>query len=58
MPTSMLTPKDVTVAKIVPSGAYACSALVDDHLMQRQYMQYTKREAIRLFCDEANATEA
>lgn len=30
-------------------GAWCISAIVNGHLVQRQYFFYTKREAIRLF---------
>lgn len=50
----MLRRADLTITKNA-YGAYVISALVDGYLMTRQFYFYTKREATRLFLQEANA---
>lgn len=51
MSNDKVTTADISIDRIVPSGAYRLTALVNGYLVSRQYMGYTKREAIHLFKD-------
>lgn len=39
----------ITIERLFPSGAWKCTALCENRLLQRSYMGYTKREAVSLF---------
>lgn len=41
----------IHIEKIFPTGAYKCTAMYRDRLVQHRYMGYTKREAIAEFRD-------
>ena len=43
------------VERVVPSGAWNIYGMVNGYLMSRTYLYYTKREAIRLWQEEARA---
>lgn len=40
---------EITVERVFPSGAWRCSAIINGQYAHRQYMGYTKREAIAEF---------
>jgi hypothetical protein len=42
---------DMTVEKVKPSGAYRISHFQDGFLNSRQYMGYTKKQAMKLHKD-------
>lgn len=44
---------DITAIKNV-FGAWVCSAIVNNYLVQDSYYFYTKRQAIKLFYDKCN----
>jgi hypothetical protein len=46
---------NVWAEKCHPSGAWIVSALWRGYRQARRYEGYTKREAIRLYCEEMNA---
>ena len=50
----MITARDVSY-RVTFQGAYELSALVNGHYETRQYFDYTKREATRLFLDWVNS---
>lgn len=39
----------MTIEKLFPSGAYEISDIIDDYLVTKKYMGYTKKEAIAEF---------
>ena len=43
------------VERVLPSGAWEVYGTVKGYFMSRTYMGYTKREAIRLWKEEARA---
>ena len=49
--------KDLTISRVQHNGMIEIYCLVDEHLVHRQYMGYPKREAVRLFLEEANGKE-
>lgn len=49
----MLRAADINAEKNT-KGAWVLSAIVGGYLMTRQFYYYTKKEATRLFLDEAN----
>ena len=49
--------KDLTISLVQHSGMIVIYALVGDLLVHRLYMGYPKREAARLFLEEANGKE-
>lgn len=46
----------MTVERIIPSGAWRVSAIIDGYYVTRQYIGYTKREAVRMFRTETGTT--
>ena len=49
----MITQTDITIQKN-ETGGLVITALVSGYLVTRHYYYYTKREAARLFLNEAN----
>ncbi len=41
--------KDIILTTAFPSGAYVCTALVDNEYVRMSYFFYTKREALDRF---------
>ena len=48
----------MTIEKLFPSGMYCISDVVDNRLIVRRYMGYTKREAIIRFKQEVREQKA
>lgn len=52
--------REVSVERVTRgpmSGAYRLSAMVDGYRVEKTYLYYTKREAIRLFAAHVNRVE-
>ncbi len=47
---------EMTIEMVFPSGAYRISDIINNQLITRQYMGYTKREAVAMFKHEMKGT--
>ena len=46
--------RGLTVARIIPSGAWQVSAIIGGHLVTRTYYGYTRREAVMRYRQETD----
>ena len=52
-----LLTRDVSVIHIVPHGGVECSAIVGDTYYHRRYIDYSTRDALRMFREYVQAEE-
>jgi hypothetical protein len=48
-----VTQRDVSVEKLA-NGALSLGVVTDERLIRRTFYGYTRRDAVRLFCQEVN----
>lgn len=52
-----LSTRDVSVIHIVPYGGVECSAIVGDTYYHRRYIDYSTRDALRMFREYVQTEE-
>ena len=53
-----LSSRDISVIRVFPYGGIECSAIVGDTYYHRRYIDYSTRDALRLFREYVQAQEA
>ena len=53
-----LSTRDVSVIRVFPYGGVECSAIVGDTYYHRRYIDYSTRDALRLFREYVQAEES